>query len=295
MQNNKSKSYEFIKKHETETESLSLILSNGEPNEILVGFLYKNETSKDFINYPLLEYNISAKSYIFNIPGKLTGQWMLNIKNKRNSNENLNYSIILNSANTVLLPLGSLMEENIEFGRNKIYELYIPHYGYLALSIQQCGGGLEVSYTNDYSKYKKNEIENQIHVSSENNLNVIKVNKGIYYFSFKNIQKNKGFISLQTNLYDSYYDIPEIRFIPGKEGTFAITSDPDNPKNIFIDFSGLECWDCKNEELQKIEVSYYLIISKAESSLSLSNNCLKSPTSDEMYFHKINRKKFFII
>ena len=281
MQKNQSKSYEFIKKHETETESLSLILSNGEPNEILVGFLFKNETSTEFINYPLFEYNTSAKSYIFNIPGRLTGQWMLNIKNNKNSNENLNYSIILNSANTVLLPIGSLMEENIEFGRNKLYEIYIPKYGYLALSIQQCGGGLEVSYTNDYTQYAKNEIENQIHISSKNNLNIIKVNKGIYYFSFKKKKKNKGFISLQTNLYDSYYDIPEIRFTPGNEGTFAVTSDQDNPKNLFIEFFGLECWDCKKEELQKIEISYYLIISKTESSLLPSSNCLKSPTTEE--------------
>lgn len=288
----KSTKYVFEIYHQETRPTLSLNLKKEHGMELLkFELFFKDQKNIYDLNNQLSnvmlskdDMILSSNSLILSLLNK-TGHYEMKLTNM--NEEELDYSIIVNTQYIHMIPHNSVLNQIIPNDQALYYETYAPNKGFLMFDLLQCVGEVKLFVSEDYEQFKKARFDEEFQgTEGVSRTNIIKVNQGMVYFAlfdsnFYNRKYNgmglenreKGYFRLVTHFYDSPEEIPENKLAPGNNGRIIWSYMP-GTNNIKVSFEPIRCIGLCPEYLKKyLSISYFIMISKNENLLNAYGKC----------------------
>ena len=147
LKSGETKIYSFRKPDATSKAIISINRYSGDMDSLKFNLYYKADVYRKemlfdkerevFPNY----YSLSENDILLDLTTNLAGAYRLHLWNSLGSStEDIEYSIVLNTKDTVIIPFNSDIQSSLSPFEWRFYETYIPEDGVLSIELRECLG-----------------------------------------------------------------------------------------------------------------------------------------------------------
>jgi hypothetical protein len=192
----------------------------------------------------------------------------------QNYQDRLVLDVAVNSQDVFLLETDTWINGYIKPQQANFYEMYIPHKGALALSLQNCDGDLKLSYTRHYDAFLAEQFDSSsLSLSGFTLDTVIDVEAGPFYISIHSNTERDSMYNLVSMFRSSEAELPHGRLLLGGDGMIQWNIHNEDPDAIDISFKPLKCLQCDLTTQTSSSVVYEIMWSTQEVYLNMLGKC----------------------